>query len=89
MLIFCVCVCLLINQKFYVCVLIFQDSLQGYKFQNKFLNKEILELTVLRRNSESREKALEAKVICVWRLTVHFLFIKTGSLSNVQGEVQH
>lgn len=40
----------------------FQDSLQGYKSQNKFLNKEILELTVLRRNAESREKALEAKV---------------------------
>uniref|UniRef100_A0AAX7UGB2 TBC1 domain family, member 2B n=1 Tax=Astatotilapia calliptera TaxID=8154 RepID=A0AAX7UGB2_ASTCA len=37
------------------------DSLQGYKSQNKFLNKEILELTVLRRNAESREKALEAK----------------------------
>ncbi len=41
----------------------FQDSLQGYKSQNKFLNKEILELTVLRRNAESREKALEAKVL--------------------------
>uniref|UniRef100_A0A8C6SS06 TBC1 domain family, member 2B n=1 Tax=Neogobius melanostomus TaxID=47308 RepID=A0A8C6SS06_9GOBI len=40
---------------------ILKDSLQGYKTQNKFLNKEILELTVLRRNSESREKALEAK----------------------------
>ncbi|XP_035520590.1 TBC1 domain family member 2B [Morone saxatilis] len=40
---------------------ILKDSLQGYKSQNKFLNKEILELTVLRRNSESREKALEAK----------------------------
>ncbi|XP_047451636.1 TBC1 domain family member 2B [Mugil cephalus] len=38
-----------------------KDSLQGYKSQNKFLNKEILELTVLRRNAESREKALEAK----------------------------
>uniref|UniRef100_A0A674NQF6 TBC1 domain family member 2B n=1 Tax=Takifugu rubripes TaxID=31033 RepID=A0A674NQF6_TAKRU len=41
--------------------LIFQDSLQGYKSQNKFLNKEILELTELRRNAENREKALEAK----------------------------
>ncbi|XP_055012003.1 LOW QUALITY PROTEIN: TBC1 domain family member 2B [Boleophthalmus pectinirostris] len=40
---------------------ILKDSLQGYKTQNKFLNKEILELTVLRRNSESRERALEAK----------------------------
>ncbi|XP_049579269.1 TBC1 domain family member 2B [Syngnathus scovelli] len=38
-----------------------KDSLQGYKSQNKFLNKEILELTELRRNAESREKALEAK----------------------------
>ncbi|KAM9376475.1 TBC1 domain family member 2B [Pholidichthys leucotaenia] len=38
-----------------------KDSLQGYKSQNKFLNKEIVELTVLRRNAESREKALEAK----------------------------
>lgn len=42
--------------------LVFQDSLQGYKSQNKFLNKEILELTELRRNAENREKALEAKV---------------------------
>ncbi|CAJ1056657.1 TBC1 domain family member 2B isoform X1 [Xyrichtys novacula] len=40
---------------------ILKDSLQGYKSQNKFLNKEILELTVLRRNAEAREKALEAK----------------------------
>ncbi|KAG9281010.1 TBC1 domain family member 2B [Astyanax mexicanus] len=38
-----------------------RDSLQGYKSQNNFLNKEILELTVLRRNAEAREKALEAK----------------------------
>ncbi|XP_061917132.1 LOW QUALITY PROTEIN: TBC1 domain family member 2B [Entelurus aequoreus] len=38
-----------------------KDSLQGYKTQNTFLNKEILELTVLRRNAESREKSLEAK----------------------------
>ena len=47
------------------CTFVFylQDSLQGYKSQNKFLNKEILELTELRRNSESREKALEAKVL--------------------------
>ncbi|XP_011605682.2 TBC1 domain family member 2B isoform X2 [Takifugu rubripes] len=40
---------------------ILKDSLQGYKSQNKFLNKEILELTELRRNAENREKALEAK----------------------------
>ncbi|KAM6937516.1 TBC1 domain family member 2B [Xenentodon cancila] len=40
---------------------ILKDSLQGYKSQNKFLNKEILELTMLRRNAENREKALEAK----------------------------
>ncbi|XP_036399716.1 TBC1 domain family member 2B-like [Megalops cyprinoides] len=38
-----------------------RDGLQGYKSQNKFLNKEILELSVLRRNAETREKALEAK----------------------------
>ncbi|KAG7473390.1 hypothetical protein MATL_G00095280 [Megalops atlanticus] len=38
-----------------------KDSLQAYKNQNKFLNKEILELTVLRRNAEGREKAMEAK----------------------------
>lgn len=43
--------------------LLFQDSLHGYKSQNKFLNKEILELTELRRNAENREKALEAKVL--------------------------
>lgn len=40
---------------------ILKDSLQGYKSQNNFLNKEILELTVLRRNAEAREKVLEAK----------------------------
>ncbi|CAI9553035.1 unnamed protein product [Staurois parvus] len=38
-----------------------QDSLQGYKAQNKFLNKEILELSALRRNSERREQELESK----------------------------
>ncbi|XP_061078314.1 TBC1 domain family member 2B isoform X2 [Conger conger] len=38
-----------------------KDSLEAYKNQNKFLNKEILELTVLRRNAEGREKAMEAK----------------------------
>ncbi|XP_075064496.1 TBC1 domain family member 2B [Mixophyes fleayi] len=38
-----------------------QDTLQGYKAQNKFLNKEILELSALRRNSERREQELEAK----------------------------
>lgn len=38
-----------------------QDSLQGYKTQNKFLNKEILELSALRRNAEKREQELEAK----------------------------
>ncbi|CAL8356174.1 unnamed protein product [Lota lota] len=38
-----------------------KETLQGYKTQNKFLNKEILELTVLRRNAESREKAVDAK----------------------------
>ncbi|XP_070618998.1 TBC1 domain family member 2B isoform X2 [Erythrolamprus reginae] len=38
-----------------------KDSLQGYKTQNKFLNKEILELSALRRNAENREKALMAK----------------------------
>lgn len=46
--------------------LVFQDSLQGYKSQNKFLNKEILELTELRRNAENREKVLEAKVAYVF-----------------------
>ncbi|KAG9352083.1 hypothetical protein JZ751_020496, partial [Albula glossodonta] len=40
-----------------------RDSLQGYKSQNKFLNKEILELSVLRRNAESRERALEARYV--------------------------
>ncbi|XP_015666524.1 TBC1 domain family member 2B [Protobothrops mucrosquamatus] len=38
-----------------------KDSLQGYKTQNKFLNKEILELSALRRNAENREKELMAK----------------------------
>lgn len=39
-----------------------QDNLQGYKTQNKFLNKEILELSALRRNAERRERDLLAKV---------------------------
>nr|XP_033776080.1 TBC1 domain family member 2B [Geotrypetes seraphini] len=38
-----------------------KDSLQGYKMQNAFLNKEILELSALRRNSEQRERDLQAK----------------------------
>uniref|UniRef100_A0A673UAV3 TBC1 domain family member 2B n=2 Tax=Suricata suricatta TaxID=37032 RepID=A0A673UAV3_SURSU len=38
-----------------------KDSLQGYKTQNKFLNKEILELSALRRNAERRERDLLAK----------------------------
>ncbi|XP_072003838.1 TBC1 domain family member 2B isoform X2 [Engystomops pustulosus] len=38
-----------------------RDSLQGYKAQNRFLNKEILELSALRRNCERREQELEAK----------------------------
>ncbi|XP_053128537.1 TBC1 domain family member 2B [Hemicordylus capensis] len=38
-----------------------KDSLQGYKTQNKFLNKEILELSALRRNAENREKDWMAK----------------------------
>lgn len=39
-----------------------QDNLQGYKTQNKFLNKEILELSALRRNAEAREREWQAKV---------------------------
>ncbi|KAG9489666.1 hypothetical protein GDO78_005553 [Eleutherodactylus coqui] len=38
-----------------------RDSLQGYKAQNKFLNKEILELSALRRSTERKEQELEAK----------------------------
>ncbi|XP_053320653.1 TBC1 domain family member 2B [Spea bombifrons] len=38
-----------------------QDSLQGYKAQNRFLNKEILELSALRRNSERREQEMMTK----------------------------
>ncbi|XP_072201770.1 TBC1 domain family member 2B isoform X3 [Excalfactoria chinensis] len=38
-----------------------EDSLQGYKTQNKFLNKEILELSALRRNAEAREREWQAK----------------------------
>uniref|UniRef100_H9GM74 Rab-GAP TBC domain-containing protein n=2 Tax=Anolis carolinensis TaxID=28377 RepID=H9GM74_ANOCA len=38
-----------------------KDSLQGYKTQNKFLNKEILELSALRRNAENRERDLMVK----------------------------
>ncbi|XP_045068719.1 TBC1 domain family member 2B [Coregonus clupeaformis] len=42
-----------------------KDSVQGYKSQNKFLNKEILELTILLRNAEAREKTLEAKYVAL------------------------
>ncbi|NXG35627.1 TBD2B protein, partial [Dromaius novaehollandiae] len=38
-----------------------KDNLQGYKTQNKFLNKEILELSALRRNAEVREREWQAK----------------------------
>ncbi|KAM8804648.1 TBC1 domain family member 2B [Eudromia elegans] len=38
-----------------------KDNLQGYKNQNKFLNKEILELSALRRNAEAREREWQAK----------------------------
>ncbi|KAF4793461.1 TBC1 domain family member 2B [Turdus rufiventris] len=38
-----------------------KDNLQGYKTQNKFLNKEILELSALRRNAEAREREWQAK----------------------------
>ncbi|XP_077041505.1 TBC1 domain family member 2B isoform X3 [Agelaius phoeniceus] len=38
-----------------------KDNLQGYKTQNKFLNKEILELSTLRRNAEAREREWQAK----------------------------
>lgn len=48
-----------------------QDNLQGYKTQNKFLNKEILELSALRRNAEAREREWQAKV----RLTHHVLIL--------------
>lgn len=50
-----------------VCFFYQQDNLQGYKTQNKFLNKEILELSALRRNAEAREREWQAKV----RLTQH------------------
>ncbi|XP_060035541.1 TBC1 domain family member 2B isoform X2 [Erinaceus europaeus] len=38
-----------------------RDDLQGYKTQNRFLNKEILELSALRGNAERRERDLLAK----------------------------
>ncbi|XP_069480509.1 TBC1 domain family member 2B isoform X2 [Ambystoma mexicanum] len=38
-----------------------KDSLQGYKSQNKFLNKEILELSALRKNAEKREREMQTK----------------------------
>ncbi|XP_069078157.1 TBC1 domain family member 2B isoform X2 [Pleurodeles waltl] len=38
-----------------------KDCLQGYKTQNKFLNKEILELSALRKNAEKREREIQTK----------------------------
>ncbi|XP_058398180.1 TBC1 domain family member 2B isoform X3 [Diceros bicornis minor] len=38
-----------------------KDNLQGYKTQNKLLNREIFELSALRRNAERRERDLMAK----------------------------
>uniref|UniRef100_A0AAZ3SDI5 Rab-GAP TBC domain-containing protein n=1 Tax=Oncorhynchus tshawytscha TaxID=74940 RepID=A0AAZ3SDI5_ONCTS len=49
----------------YKMVFPFQDSVQGYKSQNKFLNKEILELTILLRNAEARERSLEVKYVAL------------------------
>uniref|UniRef100_A0A673YW83 TBC1 domain family member 2B n=1 Tax=Salmo trutta TaxID=8032 RepID=A0A673YW83_SALTR len=42
-----------------------EPHVQGYKSQNKFLNKEILELTILLRNAESRERSLEVKYVAL------------------------
>lgn len=47
-----------------------QDNLQGYKNQNKFLNKEILELSALRRNAEAREREWQAKVSLTRRVLI-------------------
>lgn len=40
----------------------FQDDIEAYKTQNKFLNSEIYQLTRLWRNSSEQEKSLMVKV---------------------------
>ncbi|XP_014401744.1 PREDICTED: TBC1 domain family member 2B [Myotis brandtii] len=52
---------------------VLSDNLQGYKTQNKFLNKEILELSALRRNAERRERDLMAKVGSGWGGSPHLV----------------
>ena len=38
----------------------FQDTVDAYKSQNKFLNKEIMELKKIQEDGEQREKAIIA-----------------------------
>lgn len=41
---------------------VFQDDMEAYKTQNKFLNSEIYQLTRLWQNSSEQEKSLMVKV---------------------------
>lgn len=41
---------------------LFQDDIEAYKTQNKFLNSEIHQLTKLWRSSSEQEKSLMEKV---------------------------
>lgn len=85
-----VCEVFLLNIQFvFVWFFYQQDNLQGYKTQNKFLNKEILELSALRRNAEAREREWQAKV----RLTRPVLILEMSkavfknSVVNLLGNV--
>lgn len=45
-----------------VCVSGFQDDMEAYRTQNRFLNSEIYQLTRLWRTSSEQEKSLMMKV---------------------------
>lgn len=83
-----VCCCKIYLLKIQFAFFYQQDNLQGYKTQNKFLNKEILELSALRRNAEAREREWQAKV----RITQHVLIFAVSkvvfkiSVVNLLGE---
>lgn len=56
----------------------FQDDMEAYKTQNKFLNSEIYQLTKLWQNSSEQEKSLMVKV----RALHSHLFKKISNISS-------
>lgn len=52
----------------------FQDAVQAFELQNKFLNNEILELNKLRRDSEERVRLMSVYV-SYFKLVLKFLYL--------------